>query len=179
MYPVEYAGWLLSPLRNLIAPASRIVGRLALKPGDRVLETGCGPGYFSPAAARRLPEGRLTLFDAQAGMIEIAVGRLKRRGFTNFETSVGSAERLPFADASFDVVFMITVLGETPDRAQAISEAARVLRRGGRLSITEAAGDPDRVRPGEVARLAGEAGLVAEHAWPGLLVTTANYIRPA
>jgi ubiquinone/menaquinone biosynthesis C-methylase UbiE len=179
MYPVEYAGWLLSPLRNLIAPASRIVRRLGLKPGDHVLEIGCGPGFFSPAVARQLPEGRLTLFDAQEGMIAIAAKRLHRRGLANFEASVGSAENLPYADESFEVVFMATVLGEVPDRAKAMTEATRVLRRGGRLSITEAAGDPDHVSRREVARLAAEAGLVAERTWTGLLVTTLNYRRPS
>jgi ubiquinone/menaquinone biosynthesis C-methylase UbiE len=179
MYPVEYAGWLLSPLRNLIAPASRIVRRLGLKRGDHVLEIGCGPGFFSPAVARQLPEGRLTLFDAQEGMIAIAAKRLHRRGLANFEASVGSAEDLPYADESFEVVFMATVLGEVPDRAKAMTEATRVLRRGGRLSITEAAGDPDHVSRRDVARLAAGAGLVAERTWPGLLVTTLNYRRPS
>jgi ubiquinone/menaquinone biosynthesis C-methylase UbiE len=178
MYPVEYAGWLLSPLRNLIMPASRIVGRLGLRPGDHVLDIGCGPGFFGPAVARRLPAGRLTLFDVQQGMIEIAARRLQRKGLANFNTSIGSAENLPFADESFEVVFMVTVLGEVPDRSKAVSEAARVLRSGGRLSITEAAGDPDQVSRRQVARLAAEAGLVAERVWPGLLVTTLNYRRP-
>jgi ubiquinone/menaquinone biosynthesis C-methylase UbiE len=179
MYPIEYAGWLLSPLRNLIAPAARIVSRLGLQPGDRVLEIGCGPGFFSPTVAQRLTSGRLTLFDAQEGMIAIAAERLGRRGLSNFDASVGSAENLPFADERFDVVFMVTVLGEVPDRHRAVAEAARVLRRGGRFSVTEAAGDPDRVPRGEVAGLAAAAGLAAEKAWAGLFVATLNYRRPA
>ena len=131
MYPVEYAGWLLSPLRNLIAPAARIVSRLGLKRGDAVLEIGCGPGFFSPTVALKLTEGRLTLFDAQDGMLALAAGRLARQGLSNFDTFVGSAENLPFADESFDVAFMVTVLGEVPNRRRAVAEAARVLRRNG------------------------------------------------
>jgi ubiquinone/menaquinone biosynthesis C-methylase UbiE len=111
-------------------------------------------------------------------MIAIATQRLQQRGLSNFEASVGWAESLPFAEESFEVVFMVTVLGEATDRVKAFTEAARVLRRGGRLSITEAAGDPDHVSRKEVARLADKAGLVAERAWPGLLVTTLNYRRP-
>src|SRR5436305_4345406 len=69
VYPVEYAAWLLNPLRYLIMPPGRIVRRLRLSPGDRVLEVGCGPGFFSPMIARRLSAGHLTLLDAQAPML--------------------------------------------------------------------------------------------------------------
>jgi len=65
MYPVEYAAWLLNPLRYLIVPPGRIADRLQLLPTDRVLEVGCGPGFFSPAIARRLTAGHLTLLRLQ------------------------------------------------------------------------------------------------------------------
>src|SRR5215470_1592313 len=139
MYPVEYADWLLNPLRYLIVPPSRIADRLRLLPTDRVLEVGCGPGFFSPAIARRLTAGHLTLLDAQAPMLKMAAQRLEERGIANVTSVVGLAERLPFANAVFDVVFMITVLGEVRDGATAVAEAARVLRPGGRFSSTEAA----------------------------------------
>lgn len=179
MYPVEYAGWLLSPFRHLIAPTGTIARRLDLKPSDQVLEIGCGPGFFSAAVSQRLATGRLTLFDAQDGMIRLAEARLKRRGISNFQTSIGTAEKLPFPDETFDVAFMVTVLGEVPNRPLALAEAMRVLRRGGRLSITEAAGDPDRVRRAEIEHLATGAGLTPEHSWRGLFVETFNYLRPA
>jgi len=178
-YPVEYATWLLNPLRYLIMPPGRIVGRLRLSPTDRVLEVGCGPGFFSPAVARRLSAGHLTLLDAQAPMLAMAAERLEKRGLANFTGACGGAESLPFADAAFDVVFMIAVLGEVPDRASAVREAARALRPGGCFSSTEAAGDPDRVSGTELDALAARAGLAKGERWSGLLVKTFNYRKPS
>ena len=179
MYPVEYARWLLSPLRYLIMPPGRIVRRLQLLPTDHVLEVGCGPGFFSPTIARNLSAGHLTLFDAQGPMLTMAAQRLARAGLANFTTVLGLADKLPFPDAVFDVVFMITVLGEVPDRGAAVKEAARVLRLGARFSATEAAGDPDRVKHTELDELAGRAGLTKAQRWSGLLVETFNYSKPA
>jgi ubiquinone/menaquinone biosynthesis C-methylase UbiE len=165
---VEYAKWLINPLRFLIMPPGRIVGRLRLLPTDRVLEVGCGPGFFSPAIARRVSAGQLTLFDAQEPMLEMATQRLKERGLTNFTTVSGLAESLPFVSAAFDV-------GEVPDRAAATREVARVLRAGGRFSSTEAAGYPDRVKRTELDELAALAGLAKAENWSGLLVGTFDY----
>jgi ubiquinone/menaquinone biosynthesis C-methylase UbiE len=159
-------------------PPGRIVDRLQLSRTDRVLEVGCGPGFFSPAVARRLSHGHLTLLDAQAPMLEMAARRLEEYGLANFSRAAGLAENLPFTDAMFDVVFMVTVLGEVPDRSAAISEAARVLRPGGRFSSTEAAGDPDRVTGTELDKLAALAGLVKGESHSGLLVGTFNYHKP-
>jgi len=179
LYPVEYASWLLNPLRYLIVPPGRIVGRLQLLPTDRVLEIGCGPGFFSPAIARQLATGHLTLLDAQAPMLRMAARRLEERGLANVTRVLGLAESLPFANAVFDVVFMVTALGEVRDRATAVKEAARVLRPGGRFSSTEAAGDPDRVSRPELDELATVVGLAKAEGSSGLLVKTFNYRKPA
>ena len=177
--PVEYASWLLNPLRYLIVPPGRIVGRLQLLPTDRVLEIGCGPGFFSPAIARQLATGHLTLLDAQAPMLRMAARRLEERGLANVTRVLGLAESLPFANAVFDVVFMVTALGEVRDRATAVKEAARVLRPGGRFSSTEAAGDPDRVSRPELDELATVVGLAKAEGSSGLLVKTFNCRKPA
>jgi uncharacterized protein len=178
-YPVEYAAWLLNPLRYLIMPPGRIVGRLRLSSTDRVLEVGCGPGFFSPAVARWLSAGHLTLLDAQAPMLAMAIVRLEQDGLANFTGVCAGADSLPFADAAFDVVFMIAVLGEVPDRVSAVREAARVLRPGGCFSSTEAAGDPDRVSGMELDDHAKRADLAKGESWSSLLVKTFNYRKPA
>jgi ubiquinone/menaquinone biosynthesis C-methylase UbiE len=178
MYPAAYARWLLHPLRNVIAPPGRIIGRLQLSPSDRVLEIGCGPGFFSPAVAGVLTAGHLTLIDAQAPMLTMAQQRLAQRGVANATSIAGFAESLPFADAAFDAVFMVAVLGETADPAAAMMELARVLRPGGRFSSTELWGDPDQVSGAELDALAASAGLAKAETYGGLLMKTFNYRKP-
>ncbi|MFM8375788.1 MAG: class I SAM-dependent methyltransferase [Phenylobacterium sp.] len=177
-YPVSQAHWLLNPLRRWIAPPGRTADRLDLAPGMKILEAGCGPGWFSPELAARLSGGGLTLLDAQAGMIDLARGRLRRAGAVSFNAVLGLVERLPFDDAAFDRVLMVTVLGEVPDPAAGMSEVARVLKPGGALCLVEAAGDPDRLSRAEADALASAAGLVPERAWKDLLTETLLYRRP-
>jgi hypothetical protein len=81
MYPVEYARWLLNPLRYLIMPPGRMADRLQLLPTDRVLEVGCGPGFFSPAVARRIlrrsPHAfRCASANARNGVTQTELGEL-------------------------------------------------------------------------------------------------------
>ena len=177
-YPVAHAGWLVHPLRRLILPPERLVRRLGLRPGMRVLEVGCGPGYFSPALARATGPAGLTLFDAQPGMLDLARARLRGAGFPGVAAVAGLAEALPFPDAAFDRLVMVTVLGEVPEPALGVQEAARVLKPGGRLCLVEAAGDPDRLRRPQLDALTAAAGLEPDQAWPGLLTETFLYRRP-
>src|SRR5579872_5076883 len=83
IYPVEYASWLLSPLRHLVTPPRRLAARLELSSTDHVLEVGCGPGFFSPVIARKIPAGRLILFDIQLPMLDLASARLRSHGIAN------------------------------------------------------------------------------------------------
>ncbi len=178
VYPIQYASWLLNPLRHLICPTWLILRRLQLKPTDHVLEIGSGPGYFSPSVARHLIQGRLTLYDMQVGMLEMAAKRLKQRGCGNFECREGNAGALPFQDGSFDLAFMVAVLGEVTDRSAAMHEAARVLRPGGRLSVTELPGDPDFVRLKELQQRAREAGLDLDRRYGPRWYFTCNFVKP-
>lgn len=143
------------------SPAS-LAERLHLEPDSRVLELGPGPGYFSPEIARRLPRGRLALCDLQVEMLRKARRRLRRSGARNWSCAAADAGALPYAAASFDVAFLVAVLGEVPDTDACLAALASVLRPGGRLSVTELPGDPDALpEPGvrEKAEAAGFAWL--------------------
>jgi uncharacterized protein len=179
VYPAAQAGWLLHPLRRLIMPPRRMVQRLELRPTDLILEVGPGPGWFSPDLARAAPLGRLTLFDVQPEMLDMAGRRLRAAGLSNFEPVAGDAQKLPFPAASFDLVFLVTVLGEIGDPAAAMREITRVLKPGGRVSITEQFGDPDHIPRTKLAQLAGEAGLAVEESTGSPLLYTAMLRKPA
>lgn len=158
VYPHELAFVLDNPLRNLILPAGGLAERLHLSPDSRVLEIGPGPGYFSAEVARRIPQGGLVLLDIQREMLTKARTKLVRNGHSNFRLVQGDATKLPFAGGTFDVVFLVTVLGEVPKPASCVASISAILKPGGMLSITEQAGDPDALTEPELQRMAEKHG---------------------
>jgi ubiquinone/menaquinone biosynthesis C-methylase UbiE len=142
--PHTHARHLLNPLRSLVLSPKALVRRLDLRPDSIVLELGPGPGYFSPAVARAVPEGRLVLVDVQQEMLDIAKERLEGMGIGNVDYRRADAISLPAENGAFDVAFLVAVLGEVSDRGACLREIRRVLRADGLLSITEfKLGDPD------------------------------------
>jgi ubiquinone/menaquinone biosynthesis C-methylase UbiE len=86
-----------------------------------------------------------------------------------------AAKAMPFADNSFDIAFMVTVLGEVGDANAALREALRVLQPGGRLSITEVFGDPDFVPREDLKARAAKAGLAFERSFGVHVYYTCNF----
>ncbi len=158
VYPHELAFLLESPLRNLILSPPKLADRLHLSTNSSVLEIGPGPGFFSAEVARRIPGGRLVLFDIQSEMLEKSRTRLGHAGVNNYRLVQGSADRLPFSPGTFDIVFLVTVLGEVPQPRECIDSICRVVRHGGLLSVSEQAGDPDALSKDELLHLAEQSG---------------------
>jgi arsenite methyltransferase len=114
-------------------------------PGEKVLDIGCGAGVDTLVAARLVgPEGRATGIDPIPEMIEKARANQALTGLRKVSFEVGAAEALPFPDREFDVVISNGVLNLTINKKQALREAHRVLKRGGRLMIADMVlvGDP-------------------------------------
>ncbi len=96
-------------------------------------------------------------------MLVKASRRLRRAGAANAAFVQGDGARLPFRTGSFDVAFLVAVLGEVPDPAGCIESLHRVLRPGGLLSITETIGDPDAISREDLTALVQANGFeVAE-----------------
>jgi uncharacterized protein len=149
--PHELSFILETPLRNLIISPEQLADRLHLSPDSTVLELGPGPGFFCVEVARRIPGGKLVLFDIQREMVTKSRANLRRSGAENCHPVQGNALSLPFSSHTFDVVFLVTVLGEVPQPEQSVKNISRVLLPGGLLSITEQKGDPDALSPGQLA----------------------------
>ena len=104
--------------------------------------------------------------------------RLASSGAENARFLAASAIDLPLASESVDHVFLVTVLGEIPDRARALREIRRVLRPGGRLSVSEQLPDPDYVTRRTLRRELAGAGF-AELRTRGRLFYTSTWVLEA
>ena len=114
---------------------ARIVEQLALRPGDRVLEIGCGHGVAATLVCERIAGGRLTAIDRSPKMIAAAA----RRNAQHVEAGraeflVAALEELDLGARRFDVIFAVRVglFHREPDRARALAE--RWLAAGGRVA---------------------------------------------
>jgi ubiquinone/menaquinone biosynthesis C-methylase UbiE len=131
----------------------RLLELADLRPGQRVLEIGCGTGNLLLLAKRLRPDAEVVGLDPDAKALARARRKARRRGLA-VRLDEGFADALPYPDASFDRVlsaFMFHHL-EAADRARALAEVARTLRPGGSLHLLDfgGAGDP---HDGLVARL--------------------------
>ncbi|MEE9255798.1 MAG: methyltransferase domain-containing protein [bacterium] len=128
--------------QNFYAPAMFIpwgkdlVTRADPKPGDRVLDVACGTGVVSRLAAERVvPSGKVTGLDIDSGFLAVARSIPPPSGGA-VEFHEGSAGELPFEDGSFDLALCQQGLQFFPDRPAALAEMKRVLRPGGKLTLS-------------------------------------------
>ena len=161
--PFSGKGILELRIRTLLASPRSVVGAFGLAAGDRVLEIGPGTGYYSVEAARRVGQaGRLICLEIQREMALAVRQRLTAAGHSSGCVLQGDARVIPVRNGSMDHVFLVAVLGEIPNRREALAEIYRVLRPGGRLSVSEQLPDPDFVTPRALRRELRAAGFVEQ-----------------
>jgi ubiquinone/menaquinone biosynthesis C-methylase UbiE len=113
-----------------------VIGLLDIRPTDRILEIGFGPGVGIQLLAERASAGRVSGIDASPVMLEQAVARNREAiGTGRVQLQLGAADRLPFADASFDKVMAINSMQMWPDQAAALRETKRALKVAGRIAV--------------------------------------------
>ena len=106
-----------------------------LDPGMIVLDVACGAGH---AAEQVAPSVRQVVgIDLTTALLELGADRVRANGIGNVLLLEGNAERLPFLDESFDLVFCRSSLHHFAEPHQAVSEMVRVCRRGGRVVLLD------------------------------------------
>jgi arsenite methyltransferase len=113
----------------------RIVRRaLGAAPGERILDVGCGPGFYCVELAEEVGQtGSVVGVDSSPAMLELATRRCA--GHNGIELRAGDSVSLPVTDASFDAALCVQVLEYVPDPTVALAEMHRALRPGGRVVV--------------------------------------------
>lgn len=139
----------------------RLAQLLTLEPGQRVLDIASGIGTTAVLLAAEHDVDVLGV-DLGAAQVTKAAARAHAAGVADrVEFHVGDAEQLPLPNGEFDVVVSECAFCTFPDKPTAAAEAARVLRPGGRLGLTDVWLRPERLDP-EVAGLAGRIACIAD-----------------
>jgi ubiquinone/menaquinone biosynthesis C-methylase UbiE len=113
---------------------ARLVEWADLRPGESVLDVGCGRGAtLFPAAERVSPHGRVLGADLSAEMVELLGADIDRRGVANAQARQMNAEALEVADGAFDVALSSFVLHLLPHPETAAGELRRAVRLSGRV----------------------------------------------
>lgn len=139
--------------RDVIRRRGLVFDALRPRPGEHILDVGCGPGFYVADLADAVgPAGSVTGIDSSAQMLAMAAHRAESRANVVFREADASA--LPIEDEAYDAALSVQVLEYVRDIPTALAELRRSLRPGGRLVIWDVdwttvswhSADPERMR---------------------------------
>jgi radical SAM protein with 4Fe4S-binding SPASM domain len=131
---IEYEDWFKTPIgsRYNAVAKKRIFSLINVKPGDKILEVGCGTGNYSLEISKLGAE--VVGVDASEWMLRIAI-KNARVNKVNLIPKHSDAQNLPFPDGTFDAIMSINMLEYSQNSQKAVHEMIRVLRKGGQLIL--------------------------------------------
>jgi ubiquinone/menaquinone biosynthesis C-methylase UbiE len=178
-----FIGWFLdSDLRRAMQPPDKLIERSGIKSGMTVIDLGCGNGAYTNFAARAVGEqGHVYAVDIQTAMLrglERKLARPENQDIRNVELKKANAYDLPFADGAIDLVYMVTVLQEIPDRERALREVRRVLKPDGILAVSEIVIDSDYPRRATTVKLCRREGFKLDGVFGSFWHYTARFRKP-
>ncbi len=171
-----------SAVRRWLQPPAKLIERSGIRRGMLVLDLGCGSGAFTPFVARVIgEEGKVYAVDIQPKMLkqlEHKLAKAENQDLTNIELKLAGAYSLPFEDETLDLVYMVTVLPEIPDRGRALREIKRALKPGGILSVTEFLPDPEYPLPSTTIKIGQREGFILDEHTGNLWNYTVRFKKP-
>jgi ubiquinone/menaquinone biosynthesis C-methylase UbiE len=162
-FPASQAERLDNPERLVWLPPAEVIGDLAVHTGETVADVGAGTGYFSlPLSSAVGAAGKVYAIDGQSEMLDWIGLKLERAEFPNVELIHAEAEQTGLPASSCDFFFLANLWHEIEDRTAVLLEAARVLKRGGRIGILDWRTDVEPVAGPPLARRITAASALKE-----------------
>jgi ubiquinone/menaquinone biosynthesis C-methylase UbiE len=135
-----------NPLIPHLKNPCRLLEAAGLEPGQKVVEVGCGPGFFTiPAAEMVGAEGLIYAIDINPRAIKRVEGKMRKKGLGNIKPILGNAADSGIPDSSVDLAFVFGLRYIAGGLNSLVSEMYRVLRAGGLFSFEKTTGSDDKL----------------------------------
>ncbi len=168
-----------NPYINTVAGPDKLLKRLHLSEGMRLLDVGSGPGRLSLPAAKKVGvKGEVVALDIQPEMLAKLRARIEAMSIENIRIVNAGAGNGAVGKVYFDRALLVTVLGEISNKHEALLEIYQALKDGGILSITELIPDPHYTRLKKIRALCSEVGFEESEYFGNWAAFTVNFKKP-